>query len=58
MQTTTLPALSLPVAISPNCLVCGRKRSACKSLRACVVFTSREVNKLKAQLAALKAVSL
>jgi hypothetical protein len=41
--------------IHPNCLVCGRARTKCKSLRACVVFTSRQVNQLRAQLAALKA---
>jgi len=36
------------------CLVCGRSRSKCVSPRSCVLYTGREVKKLRAQLETLR----
>lgn len=36
------------------CLVCGRPRANCISPRSCVLFTGREVRRLRAQLETLR----
>jgi len=37
------------------CLVCGRPRSKCVSPRSCVLYTGREVKRLRTQLETLRA---
>ncbi len=39
----------------PKCLVCGRDRKKCVSPRSCVLYTGREVKRLRAQLETLRA---